>query len=52
MTTQVVDSFMYFNEAAVCLCRLRSLATVVDRFLVVEGTHTFTGQARDLPLRA
>lgn len=40
----VVDAFLFFNEADLLEVRLRELAHLVDRFVVVEATETFSGK--------
>jgi beta-1,4-mannosyl-glycoprotein beta-1,4-N-acetylglucosaminyltransferase len=42
------DGFMFFNELDLLEIRLHELAEVVDRFIVVEGTETFSGAAKPL----
>ena len=39
---KVVDSFLFFNELEVLELRLNILNDYVDRFVIVEGDHTFT----------
>jgi len=41
------DAFTYSGEIECLLIRLHELADVVDRFILVEGDRTFTGQLKD-----
>lgn len=43
-----VDAFIFFNELELLEVRLHELAPVVDRFLLVESTHTFQGKPKPL----
>ena len=43
MTARVYDCFTFNNEYDVLKIRLNELSSVVDRFVVVEGTRTFSG---------
>lgn len=45
---KVYDCFTFFNEVEVLKIRLEELFDVVDHFVIVEGTKTFTG--KDKPL--
>jgi len=45
---QIYDCFTFFNETQVLKIRLEELYDVVDHFVIVEGTQTFTG--KDKPL--
>lgn len=42
-TRVIYDCFMYYNEVDVLLMRLKELDPVVDKFVIVQGTHTFQG---------
>lgn len=44
----IYDCFLYYDEDMLLEIRLNTLADVVDRFVIVESTHTFTGIKRDL----
>jgi Glycosyltransferase family 17 len=44
----VVDTFTFFNELDVLALRLAILTDVVDRFVLVEATETFTGIPKSL----
>lgn len=52
--TKIYDCFTYFNEAELLRVRLEELDEIVDHFVVVEASETFTGQPKpyyfdDLP---
>ncbi|STD21290.1 Glycosyltransferase family 17 [Enterobacter asburiae] len=40
----IYDCFLYYDEDMLLEIRLNTLADVVDRFVIVESTHTFTGK--------
>jgi beta-1,4-mannosyl-glycoprotein beta-1,4-N-acetylglucosaminyltransferase len=42
------DSFVFFNELDLLEIRLAELSPVVDRFVIVESTRTFTGAEKPL----
>lgn len=44
----IIDSFLFFNETDLLEKRLKYLDDIVDYFLIVEGTCTFSGKDRDL----
>ncbi len=44
----IYDCFLYYNEDMLLDIRLNTLDSVVDYFVIVESTHTFTGKPRDL----
>lgn len=44
----IYDCFLYYDEDMLLDIRLNTLADVVDRFVIVESTHTFTGKKRQL----
>lgn len=44
----ILDCFPFFNEIRLLLVRLHYLEDVVDRFVVSEGTTTFTGHPKPL----
>lgn len=46
--SRVFDCFCFFNELDLLKLRIETLRSIVDVFVVVEGTKTFTG--RDKPL--
>lgn len=45
---QVIDAFLFFNELDLLEIRLNELAQVVDKFLIVECTKTFSGKNHEL----
>lgn len=45
---RVYDCFTYFNEDLLLDLRFRTLAEVVDVFVIVEATRTFTGRPKPL----
>ena len=49
---KVYDGFMFFNELDLLEIRLRELYDVVDTFVVVEATVTFSGHPRELVFEA
>ena len=44
----VVDVFPFFREFDLLELRLAVLDSIVDRFVIVEGTRTFSGQPKPL----
>ena len=44
----LIDCFTFFNELDILELRLRELYEVVDRFVLVEATHTHAGQPKPL----
>lgn len=48
----ILDAFPFFNELELLHLRLRELAEVVDRFLLVEATHTHAGEPKELVFAA
>ncbi|MGP6135228.1 benzoate transporter [Enterobacter chuandaensis] len=44
----IYDCFLYYDEDMLLDIRLHTLANVVDRFVIVEATHSFTGKPRSL----
>jgi len=45
---KVYDTFIFFNEVELLKIRLEELDPVVDYFVLVEGTLTFSGQPKPL----
>lgn len=45
--SKVVDCFRFFNEVELLELRFRMLNNYVEKFVVVEGTRTFSGHARE-----
>jgi len=39
----VIDSFLFNNELELLELRLKVLYDYVDKFVIVEGDHTFRG---------
>ena len=48
MPIKIVDCFTFYNELDLLLYRLNILYDVVDYFIIVEATHTFTGIEKNL----
>jgi hypothetical protein len=44
----IYDCFLFFNEFDVLRLRLEELSSVVDQFVLVEATRTFTGSLKRL----
>lgn len=44
----IYDCFLYYDEDMLLDIRLNTLADVVDYFVIVESTHTFTGKPKKL----
>ena len=44
----IYDCFLYYDEDMLLDIRLNTLADVVDKFVIVESKHTFTGKAKTL----
>lgn len=44
----IYDAFIFFNELDLLEIRLNELDQVVDRFVIVEATHTFSGNIKPL----
>ena len=42
----VIDSFLYYNEIEMLELRLKVLYDYVDKFVIVEGDHTFRGDPK------
>lgn len=45
---KVIDCFIFYNELELLTYRLNSLNDVVDYFIIVESTHTFSGKEKEL----
>jgi len=45
---KIVDCFIFYNELDLLTYRLNLLNNVVDYFIIVESTHTFTGKEKTL----
>ena len=44
----IYDAFLFFNELELLELRLHELSDVVDRFVLVEATRTFSGETKPL----
>lgn len=44
----IYDCFLYYDEDMLLNIRLQTLNAAVDRFVIVESTHTFTGKPKNL----
>ena len=44
----IYDCFIFFNELELLELRLNELAGVVDKFVLVEATRTFTNEPKPL----
>lgn len=47
---KIVDCFPFFNEFTLLDARLAELGDIVDKFVVIESTETFTGKEKPLYL--
>lgn len=45
---KIIDSFIFFNELEILFYRLSILNDLVDNFILVESTHTFSGNPKEL----
>jgi beta-1,4-mannosyl-glycoprotein beta-1,4-N-acetylglucosaminyltransferase len=45
---KIIDSFLFYNELDLLFYRLSILYELVDFFILVESTHTFTGNTKPL----
>lgn len=45
---RVFDAFIFYNELKMLKFRLTELNEVVDFFIIVESTHTFSGKKKEL----
>ena len=45
---KIVDGFIFYNELKMLLFKLVELYDVVDYFVIVEATHTFNGEEKEL----
>ncbi len=45
---RVIDSFIFYNELELLSFRLAQLDEFVDYFIIVESSHTFVGNQKDL----
>lgn len=45
---KIIDTFIFYNELELLKYRLAILYELVDYFIIVESTHTFTGKPKSL----
>jgi len=45
---KIIDCFIFYNELDLLTYRLNILDDIVDYFVIVESTHTFTGKEKQL----
>jgi beta-1,4-mannosyl-glycoprotein beta-1,4-N-acetylglucosaminyltransferase len=45
---KIVDCFIFYNEFDLLTYRMNTLNSVVDYFVIVEATHTFSGKEKPL----
>ena len=45
---KIIDCFIFYNELDLLYYRLSLLNDIVDYFIIVESTHTFTGIPKQL----
>jgi beta-1,4-mannosyl-glycoprotein beta-1,4-N-acetylglucosaminyltransferase len=45
---KIIDSFIFYNEIDLLYYRLSILDEYVDKFIIVESTHTFSGHPKTL----
>jgi beta-1,4-mannosyl-glycoprotein beta-1,4-N-acetylglucosaminyltransferase len=45
---KIIDTFIFYNEIELLYYRLSILDQYVDKFILVESTHTFTGNKKPL----
>lgn len=45
--TKIIDCFIFYNELELLKVRFEELYDVVDNFILVEGTLTFTGNKKN-----
>lgn len=48
MSKKIIDSFIFYNEIDLLTYRLNILDPIVDYFVIVESTHTFSGKEKPL----
>lgn len=48
MSSKIIDCFIFYNELELLTYRLNILNNIVDYFVIVESTHTFTGKEKAL----
>jgi len=45
---KIIDCFIFYNELDLLTYRLNLLNNIIDYFIIVESTHTFTGKEKRL----
>jgi beta-1,4-mannosyl-glycoprotein beta-1,4-N-acetylglucosaminyltransferase len=45
---KIIDCFIFYNEIDLLTYRLHLLDSIVDHFIIVESTHTFSGKEKKL----
>ena len=45
---KIIDCFIFYNELDLLTYRFNLLNNIVDYFIIVESTHTFTGKEKKL----
>ncbi|ABT15017.1 hypothetical protein NY2A_B618R [Paramecium bursaria Chlorella virus NY2A] len=45
---KIIDCFIFYNELDLLNYRLHTLNDIVDYFIIVESTHTFSGKEKEL----
>ena len=45
---QIYDCFIFYNELNLLNMRLHELNSIVDKFVLVEATRTFTNKPKEL----
>jgi len=45
---KIIDAFIFYNEIDLLFYRLNILNDLIDKFVIVESKHTFTGKKKDL----
>jgi beta-1,4-mannosyl-glycoprotein beta-1,4-N-acetylglucosaminyltransferase len=48
MSKKLIDCFIFYNEIDMLTYRLNILDNIVDHFIIVESTHTFSGKEKKL----
>lgn len=48
MGVKIIDCFIFYNELDLLYYRLSTLYDIVDYFIIIESTHTFSGKEKKL----
>jgi beta-1,4-mannosyl-glycoprotein beta-1,4-N-acetylglucosaminyltransferase len=48
MFIKIIDCFIFYNEIDLLTYRLNILNDIVDKFVIVESTYTFSGKEKKL----